>query len=166
MWELFRVGWSPHKIFSSIGQHTAELEPSKNRKNRLFQKMGPERHFSILAQKCPKMTIFWPKTKNFCLDFLVSLFWPSVCIFSNLFEISTFSTQNRHFWGLFSLSRCQSFLAIWRSLFGHFQNCSYKSVHKSPEKPHIRVLLRKTWLRRLSTREHPKVPKNAFLGDF
>ena len=29
----------------------------------------------------------------------------------------------------------------------------------------ILVLLRKMWIRRLSTREHPKVPKNAFFGE-
>ena len=62
IWELFRARQSPHAIFSSNGQHTAEVEPSKNRKNRLFRKMGQNRHF---AKKCQKVAIFWPKTKNF-----------------------------------------------------------------------------------------------------
>ena len=89
---------------------------SGNRPKSTFSKNGPGAKFFNFG---PKVTIFGPKTKNSCLDFLVSLFWPFVCLFSNLFGLSYFSTQNRHFWELFSLGRCQPKMAIWWS-GGHF----------------------------------------------
>ena len=56
----------------------------------------------------------------------------------------------------------QDFGLTFGSFWGHFRKCSFKSEHKSPENGSIRVLLRKMWKRRLSTREHPKVPESAF----
>ena len=114
-WELFRARQSPHKIFSSNGQHTAEDRTSKKRQNRLFQKSWK---IGQKAKSGQKVAIFWPKTKNFaqisysayfghfcvfwaiCLDF--QIFRPKITTFDDFFSrafASDFHNFGDHFEG-------------------------------------------------------------------
>ena len=137
---------------------------SGNRPKSTFSKNGPWATFCDFCQKVTILGTFFDQKRKFLLRFLSQLIL-TICVHFQQFVWNfNFFDPKSTLLRTFFLSRCLSFLAIWRSLFGHFQNCSFESVHKSPEAPRIRVLLRKMWIRRLSTREHPKVPKNAFSG--
>ena len=85
IWELFRARQSPHAIFSSNGQHTAEDRTSQKRQNRLFQKSWK------IGQKAKsgRKRRFWALMASLvCLNRFFSSFWPRTCIFSHFGSFS------------------------------------------------------------------------------
>ena len=108
IWELFRARQSPQKIFSSNGLHTAEVEPSPNRQNRLFSKILKNRQKTKSAQKWR----FFDQNRKISHRCLSQLILTISVNFEQFVFSFNFFDPNRHFWGLFSLSRYQSFLAI------------------------------------------------------
>ena len=103
--------WAENLYGSSLGQDKAltkfsaqtdstrlRIGPWKNAKIDFFRKWPKSYFLRFFAKKGKFWALFW---KN-CIGLLVSLFWPFLCLLSNLFGLSKFSTQNRHFLRIFS----------------------------------------------------------------